>query len=135
MHVHTVSSRNSFLLTGRHLLDSPSESDSSDGAPEEDVQKKNRKDDMVVCKKKLDHPSESRVRFQGDTESPDGTLEGQRANERRDDRIVCKKKLFTRNRHDRLVLRVRYACLLGFHPIDFVHSVISLVHPTNSLNA
>ena len=100
------SSRNSFLFTGRHLLDSPSESDSSDSAPEEDVKKKNRKDDMVVCKKKLDYPSESRARFRGDAESPDGTLEGQRANEkkrRRDDRIVCKKKLFTRNRHDRLV--------------------------------
>ena len=94
----------------------PSESDSSDGAPEEDVQKKNRKDDMVVCKKKLDYPSESRVRFRGDTESPDGTLEGQRANEkkqRRDDRIVCKKKLFTRNRHDRLVFVRKVRLFVG----------------------
>ena len=74
----TKSLKSKFILfIGRHLLDSPSGYDLSDGLPEENEQKK----------------------------KSDGTLEGQRANKKKcrgNDRRICKKKLLTRDRHDRL---------------------------------
>ena len=72
-------------------MDSPSESDSSDGSPEENEQNK-----------KLD-----------------GTLDRQRANEKkqRGHRTFCKKKLFTRDRHDRLVFACNSHRQLNFYKV------------------